>query len=176
MPKFVLCYICGRKYGTQSIDIHEPQCLEKWHIENAKLPPNLRRPPPRKPNVHIGSKFHLSYILQKMKSMLEKVVVIMPWMTLMRQLMKQQRLSIFHVKIVDANLLLIVFKFTSEVVSQVIRLSLLVYASMILFSSSYNIFALCFVFVIQPLGGSSGRMPERPMQQRGNASYRYGML
>jgi hypothetical protein len=52
----MLCYICGRKYGTQSIEIHEPQCLEKWHIENAKLPPNLRRPPPRKPDVHIGSK------------------------------------------------------------------------------------------------------------------------
>lgn len=55
MPKFVLCYICGRKYGTQSIEIHEPQCLEKWHVENAKLPPNIRRPPPRKPDVHIGS-------------------------------------------------------------------------------------------------------------------------
>ncbi|CAF0822381.1 unnamed protein product [Rotaria sp. Silwood1] len=55
MPKFVLCYVCGRKYGTQSIDIHEPQCLEKWHIENAKLPPNLRRPAPRKPDVHISS-------------------------------------------------------------------------------------------------------------------------
>ena len=57
MPKFVLCYVCGRKYGTQSIEIHEPQCLEKWHVENAKLPPNLRRPPPRKPDVHIGSKW-----------------------------------------------------------------------------------------------------------------------
>lgn len=55
MPKFVLCYICGRKYGTQSIEIHEPQCLEKWHFENAKLPPQHRRPPPRKPDVHIGS-------------------------------------------------------------------------------------------------------------------------
>jgi len=59
MPKYVLCYVCGRKYGTQSIEIHEPQCLEKWHIENAKLPPNLRRPPPRKPDVHIGSKFSI---------------------------------------------------------------------------------------------------------------------
>ncbi len=60
MPKFVLCYVCGRKYGTQSIEIHEPQCLEQWHIENAKLPPNLRRPPPRKPDVHISSKFIFS--------------------------------------------------------------------------------------------------------------------
>ncbi|UJR35632.1 hypothetical protein I4U23_028382 [Adineta vaga] len=55
MPKYALCYVCGRKYGTQSIEIHEPQCLEKWHYENAKLPPNLRRPAPRKPDVHIGS-------------------------------------------------------------------------------------------------------------------------
>ena len=55
MPAFVLCYVCGRKYGTQSIEIHEPQCLEKWHVENAKLPSNLRRPAPRKPDLHIGS-------------------------------------------------------------------------------------------------------------------------
>jgi hypothetical protein len=26
-PVYVICYICGRKYGTKSIDIHEPQCL-----------------------------------------------------------------------------------------------------------------------------------------------------
>ena len=68
MPKFVLCYVCGRKYGTQSIEIHEPQCLEKWHIENAKLPPNIRRPPPRKPDVHIGSKilfFPLNLFISK---------------------------------------------------------------------------------------------------------------
>ena len=56
MPTFVLCYVCGRKYGTKSIEIHEPQCLEKWHVENAKLPPNIRRPAPKKPDLHIGSK------------------------------------------------------------------------------------------------------------------------
>jgi hypothetical protein len=39
----------GRKYGTKSIEIHEPQCLEKWQIENAKLPRNMRRPTPVKP-------------------------------------------------------------------------------------------------------------------------------
>ncbi|CAF0859646.1 unnamed protein product [Didymodactylos carnosus] len=57
MPKYVLCYVCGRKYGTQSIEIHEPQCLEKWHIENARLPANMRRPAPRKPDVHIATVF-----------------------------------------------------------------------------------------------------------------------
>jgi hypothetical protein len=29
--------------------IHEPQCLKKWEIENNKLPRELRRPKPKKP-------------------------------------------------------------------------------------------------------------------------------
>ncbi|CAJ0593941.1 unnamed protein product [Cylicocyclus nassatus] len=31
------------------VAIHEPKCLEKWHIENQKLPKSQRRPPPKKP-------------------------------------------------------------------------------------------------------------------------------
>lgn len=54
-PKFVLCYICGRKFGTKSIAFHEPQCLEKWKIENDKLPKSQRRPLPKKPEVVGGS-------------------------------------------------------------------------------------------------------------------------
>jgi ribosomal protein L32 len=50
-PRFVLCYICGRQFGSKSIDIHEPQCLEKWKIENSKLPREQRRPLPKKPDV-----------------------------------------------------------------------------------------------------------------------------
>ncbi|GCB66231.1 hypothetical protein scyTo_0004932 [Scyliorhinus torazame] len=50
-PRTVVCYLCGREYGTTSISIHEPQCLKKWHIENDKLPKQLRRPEPRKPEV-----------------------------------------------------------------------------------------------------------------------------
>nr|CAB3268005.1 ZF(C2H2)-149 zinc finger protein [Phallusia mammillata] len=50
-PPFVICYICGRKYGTQSISIHEPQCLEKWKSENRQLPKRLRRPEPKKPEI-----------------------------------------------------------------------------------------------------------------------------
>ncbi|XP_068202301.1 muscle M-line assembly protein unc-89-like [Palaemon carinicauda] len=45
----VVCYICGREFGTRSITIHEPQCLKKWQAENDKLPPNLQRPEPVKP-------------------------------------------------------------------------------------------------------------------------------
>lgn len=50
-PPYVLCYICGRKYGSKSIAIHEPQCLEKWRKENRELPKKLRRPEPKKPEV-----------------------------------------------------------------------------------------------------------------------------
>ncbi|KFP44513.1 Zinc finger protein 474, partial [Chlamydotis macqueenii] len=53
-PGFRLCCICGREFGSQSISVHEPQCLEKWRIENAQLPRHLRRPEPRKPEVHAG--------------------------------------------------------------------------------------------------------------------------
>lgn len=50
-PRTVVCYICGREYGTRSIGIHESQCLAKWNIENEKLPPNQRRKPLVKPQV-----------------------------------------------------------------------------------------------------------------------------
>lgn len=50
-PVAVVCYICGRDFGTKSISIHEPQCLKKWHNENNNLPKNLRRPPPKKPEI-----------------------------------------------------------------------------------------------------------------------------
>lgn len=50
-PATVICYICGREYGTKSISIHEPQCLKKWHQENDNLPKHLRRPEPKKPEV-----------------------------------------------------------------------------------------------------------------------------
>nr|XP_021514296.1 zinc finger protein 474-like [Meriones unguiculatus] len=60
-PGFRICYICGREFGSQSIAIHEPQCLEKWRIENSKLPKHLRRPEPSKPQPVGGSE---SYSLQ----------------------------------------------------------------------------------------------------------------
>lgn len=60
-PGFRICYICGREFGSQSLAIHEPQCLEKWRIENSKLPKHLRRPEPSKPQPIGGSG---SYSLQ----------------------------------------------------------------------------------------------------------------
>ena len=50
-PRTVVCYICGREFGTKSIGIHEPQCLKKWHVQNDQLPKNQRRRPPVKPVV-----------------------------------------------------------------------------------------------------------------------------
>ncbi|XP_031794858.1 zinc finger protein 474 isoform X4 [Sarcophilus harrisii] len=50
-PPTIICYICGREYGTMSISIHEPQCLKKWHNENNLLPKEFRRPEPKKPEV-----------------------------------------------------------------------------------------------------------------------------
>ncbi|XP_054715173.1 uncharacterized protein LOC129224658 isoform X2 [Uloborus diversus] len=50
-PPLVICYICGRQFGTRSISLHEPHCLKKWKLENDRLPKNLRRQEPRKPEV-----------------------------------------------------------------------------------------------------------------------------
>ncbi|XP_006081164.1 zinc finger protein 474-like [Myotis lucifugus] len=63
-PAFRICYICGREFGSQSLAIHEPQCLEKWRIENSKLPKHQRRPEPSKPQPLGGGSG--SYILQAM--------------------------------------------------------------------------------------------------------------
>jgi endogenous inhibitor of DNA gyrase (YacG/DUF329 family) len=47
----VYCYICGRQFGSKSIDIHQPQCLKKWHLQNDKLPKSQRRAAPVKPEI-----------------------------------------------------------------------------------------------------------------------------
>lgn len=47
-PPTVVCYICGREYGSKSISIHEPQCLKKFELENRKLPIGDRKPLPQK--------------------------------------------------------------------------------------------------------------------------------
>ncbi|XP_006029089.3 zinc finger protein 474-like isoform X1 [Alligator sinensis] len=59
-PGFKVCYICGREFGSQSLDIHEPKCLEKWHIENEKLPKHLRRPVPSKPQALTGGSYDIN--------------------------------------------------------------------------------------------------------------------
>ena len=46
---FILCHICGRKYGLHSITIHIPSCAEKWQIQQSKFPQKYRRPVPSPP-------------------------------------------------------------------------------------------------------------------------------
>jgi len=55
VPKFVFCYICGRQFTDASLPIHEPQCLQKWEVQNNKLPPSERRPHPKKPESLTGA-------------------------------------------------------------------------------------------------------------------------
>ncbi|GLV43427.1 hypothetical protein CBL_03969 [Carabus blaptoides fortunei] len=48
-PRTVICYICGREFGTASLPLHEPKCLQKWERENSQLPRHLQRKVPVKP-------------------------------------------------------------------------------------------------------------------------------
>ena len=44
-----MCFICGREYGTASLEIHIKTCKKKWEIEQEKKPKELRRPCPEAP-------------------------------------------------------------------------------------------------------------------------------
>lgn len=48
-PQTIVCYLCGREFGKASIAIHEPQCLQKWRVQNAAQPKHLGRNMPEKP-------------------------------------------------------------------------------------------------------------------------------
>lgn len=48
-PRGIICYICGREYGTASIEIHLKTCKKKWETEEAKKPKKDRRPLPQPP-------------------------------------------------------------------------------------------------------------------------------
>ena len=46
-----MCYICGREYGTASLEIHLKTCKKKFENEQSKLPPNQRKPVPEPPKL-----------------------------------------------------------------------------------------------------------------------------
>ena len=48
-PQGILCYICGKEYGSASIEIHLKTCKKKWEDEEAKKPVGERRPLPQPP-------------------------------------------------------------------------------------------------------------------------------
>ena len=48
-PRMLVCYLCGREYGTMSLPIHVPQCQQKWRNEELKKPKRERRKMPEPP-------------------------------------------------------------------------------------------------------------------------------
>ena len=55
-----MCYICGKEYGTASLEIHLKTCRKKWEMEESLKPLKDRRPIPEPPknfeDVMIGVK------------------------------------------------------------------------------------------------------------------------
>jgi hypothetical protein len=49
MPRTLVCYICGREYGTRSLGIHLKTCIKKWHMANEQKDRKDRRPIPQCP-------------------------------------------------------------------------------------------------------------------------------
>jgi len=49
-----MCHICGREFGSASIDVHIPQCMKKWEAQEAKKPPAQRRSAPSAPTEQEG--------------------------------------------------------------------------------------------------------------------------
>ena len=45
-PVGVMCYICGREYGSASINIHIKTCKKKWIAQEELKPKAKRRPVP----------------------------------------------------------------------------------------------------------------------------------
>ena len=49
-PNTLVCYICGREYGTRSLEIHVKSCQKKWEIEQENRAPKAKyRPCPQAP-------------------------------------------------------------------------------------------------------------------------------
>ncbi|CAM6020167.1 unnamed protein product [Sphagnum balticum] len=55
-PRMLMCYLCGREFGSKSLPIHIPQCKKKWMAEEEKKPPNQRRPMPLPPEKEVPIK------------------------------------------------------------------------------------------------------------------------
>lgn len=51
-PKFIICYLCGRQFGTASIGIHRPQCYLKRLIVWERGDPAIRGLKPLSPREH----------------------------------------------------------------------------------------------------------------------------
>jgi hypothetical protein len=81
-PAGITCYICGRKYGTRSIDIHVKQCRDLWEKTEANKPKKERRQCPDEPKTFeemkinpMGSKATDDYNDEAFKNYNEKALV-----------------------------------------------------------------------------------------------------
>ena len=45
----VTCHLCGRDFGSKSIAIHVPNCIQKWKDDQKRLPLSQRLPIPQAP-------------------------------------------------------------------------------------------------------------------------------
>ena len=48
-PRALICYICGREFGTKSLKIHLKTCVQMWEYQEEKKPKKERRPIPQPP-------------------------------------------------------------------------------------------------------------------------------
>ena len=48
-PRALVCYICGRSYGTNSLNIHLKACAKVWEERESKKPKRERKPLPKAP-------------------------------------------------------------------------------------------------------------------------------
>ena len=46
----LFCYLCGKKFGTSSLDIHLKQCKKKWEDSESKKSKDERKPLPFPPS------------------------------------------------------------------------------------------------------------------------------
>ncbi|BBN12755.1 hypothetical protein MPTK1_5g22620 [Marchantia polymorpha subsp. ruderalis] len=55
-PRMLMCYLCGREFGSKSLPIHLPQCQKKWIDAESLKPAREQRPMPEPPAVEVPIK------------------------------------------------------------------------------------------------------------------------
>lgn len=85
-PNLMVCYICGREYGSKSLKIHEPQCLKKWRLAN----PKRSRSPCGRQN-GLSKANSVSSLTSQDIAILDDQQVIMTSMSLPHQKLEKQR-------------------------------------------------------------------------------------
>ncbi|CAJ1396471.1 unnamed protein product [Effrenium voratum] len=48
-PQMLMCYLCGREFGSRSLPIHVPQCEKKWLAQESNKPAADRKALPPRP-------------------------------------------------------------------------------------------------------------------------------